>query len=352
MKSGGYTPLKNFLLEALIDGRLSQREMRILLALARRTYGWKEPGNPKRRMDRAPVSQSDLAEDTAMDPKHCSATLRSLIARNIVIAYEKGAGNRKGVYGIQSDTSAWIGASEDGPKWGQKSPICKWGQKSPTCGSERALFTDPKEPYLQCSTISSEASNGKGLRSEPKVPKENIKETIKETPIPPEGVLSVSVFPESEDRIEPVTTVKQALSRQAMPIEEALAHAERIYTGRFATPFSPSERMTLATYFEVSPFRGSLLSFWIQSVPKADADRRERKREPEKRRYVAKSPFRDCHQLAAEMYADAMAAKERKVGPAAAKASEIEQFRKPAAPEPREKSGNLLELYFGRREAQ
>lgn len=353
-KTGGHTPLRNYLIEAMIDGRLSYRELRVVLALARATYGWIDPEKHGRRRDRADISQADVARMTGMTVKSVKPVIRTLMERNIITCYAPGAGRRKGIYGIQSDVDLWVeGPEKEDPIGPLEGPIrdgSQWALKrGPMVGPLEGPISGPKRGPLQASTISSEASDDKGLRPTPEAPKEIIKEIYKENYHEVLGVENAFLTP---PRYQPINDAKAAIARNAdLTTEEALAQAERTYTAQFAVPFSPVERMTLETYFGVSPFKGSLLAFWLLALPKASEDRRKRKADPASRRYVAKSPFRDVHAAASELYTDTKAeieARKRakaapRVTPAVIQHNEIAPIRPLFAVEPAERSGTLLD---------
>jgi phage replication O-like protein O len=88
----GHTRIANELLEALVRTRLSPREWRVLLALARETYGWSRKA--------AAVSTYRIAALTGLQHTQAGRALRALKARNIVT-------NGSGGLGIQKDYAAW-----------------------------------------------------------------------------------------------------------------------------------------------------------------------------------------------------------------------------------------------------
>lgn len=300
-RAPGFTPLKNYLLEVIYRSDFSSRELRVILALARQTYGWQEEGKGKRRRDRVAISFAQASADIGMDLRHFRRTMKDLIARGIVLCYQPGSAWSPGVYGLESNTEKWAtsGAKTAPKDGGPNQPPIIGGQNVQSLGAESALnkcqFLPPK--------IASQPSADKASRG----PKESIKE-IKNI----DTGLGLGVnFEETYDIIE---TPQQALTRQDWPLPQVMASGEKIYFRKYGRSFSTLERATLADFFSLSPNRGSLLAIWLRAIDEAHRDRAERKRQPELARYVSKVPFKDVHHFAAERYESQKAAQEARTG--------------------------------------
>ena len=96
----GFTRLANELLEALIQADLSARELRVLLAVARETYGWSRKATT--------VTGYKVAKMTGMQRTQAARALRALKQRNVLSNGNEGIG-------LQKDYQAWL------PRMGSKS---------------------------------------------------------------------------------------------------------------------------------------------------------------------------------------------------------------------------------------
>ena len=94
----GYTKLADELLEALCRAQLGGREMAVVLALIRLTYGW------QKSKDR--IAASQIAKLTAITRAKIPTLLRSLEAKNIV-RIEKGGQGRIATLSIKKDHRKW-----------------------------------------------------------------------------------------------------------------------------------------------------------------------------------------------------------------------------------------------------
>src|SRR5215470_5896377 len=95
----GHTRIANKILEAIALVPMSARELKVVLAIIRRTYGW----NTKT----ATITAYSIAELTGIDRTHASRTLKRLIDRKILI--------RDGdSIGLQKDHDQWEGATRTG----------------------------------------------------------------------------------------------------------------------------------------------------------------------------------------------------------------------------------------------
>jgi phage replication O-like protein O len=97
----GYTRFANELLEALLTARLSSRQWAVLIALARKTYGFN-----KKEDD---IGLSQLAELTGLAKSHVSVTVRELEDRRII---NRRQGKYGHVMGINKSHKTWVGVTK------------------------------------------------------------------------------------------------------------------------------------------------------------------------------------------------------------------------------------------------
>jgi len=97
-KENGYTPIANEIVEAMMRVNFSPHEMRILLFLFRKTYGW------KKKSDRLSLSQ--FARGTGIDRRHVHRAIKNLSAKKVITVTRTG--DRKALtYRFQKDYSLW-----------------------------------------------------------------------------------------------------------------------------------------------------------------------------------------------------------------------------------------------------
>ncbi len=99
----GYTRIANELLEAAMSHPMTKRQLRVLLAIMRKTYGF------NKKEDR--ISGSQLAELTKLTRQHCSSAVNELIQLNII--YRKGGSSSP--IGINKNLESWGGESKPVP---------------------------------------------------------------------------------------------------------------------------------------------------------------------------------------------------------------------------------------------
>ena len=97
----GYTRFANELLEAMLTARLSSRQWAVLIALARKTYGFN-----KKEDD---IGLSQLAELTGLAKSHVSVTVRELEERRIINRRQGKFGH---VMGINKAHKTWVGIAK------------------------------------------------------------------------------------------------------------------------------------------------------------------------------------------------------------------------------------------------
>ena len=114
----GYTPIANELLEAILRTDLSARELKVLLAVARETYGWSRKAKT--------VTGYKVARMTGMQRTQAARALAALKQRNVLSNGSEGIG-------LQKDYQAWV------PRRGSKLDrvqIRPGSNSDPTIGSE------------------------------------------------------------------------------------------------------------------------------------------------------------------------------------------------------------------------
>lgn len=97
----GHIRIADELYEAILRAEFSKRELLVVLAVIRKTYGWSKP------MDR--ISSSQIAELTGIAPQHCRAAMRELKTRRVIHEADNEIG-------IQKDYEQWGGPKQAGPK--------------------------------------------------------------------------------------------------------------------------------------------------------------------------------------------------------------------------------------------
>ncbi len=95
--SNGFTKVANELIEALACQNLSGRELRIVLAIIRKTYGF------QKNIDW--IAREQLVELTGLTKENCSHIVSSLIRKKIIV--KEGNGYIKRL-GINAETSEWL----------------------------------------------------------------------------------------------------------------------------------------------------------------------------------------------------------------------------------------------------
>lgn len=141
-----YTKWSNELLEAFMKINLSAYQTRILLAIGRKTYGF------KKKKDKIAISQ--FKELTHLKRPHISRALHELIQRNIIFKED-------GYIGIQKDYDKWeklpIGAHQKLPIGARK--ITPRGNKSVPIGAPQKKERNIKEKKKYASVPSQEQIN-------------------------------------------------------------------------------------------------------------------------------------------------------------------------------------------------
>jgi len=93
----GYTRFAHELLESIMFNDFSKREMKLILAIARKTYGW------HKKWDRIDLGQ--FCGMTNLKKNHISTTLKDLVEKNVVLKHSE---KRVSFYAINKNYSEWV----------------------------------------------------------------------------------------------------------------------------------------------------------------------------------------------------------------------------------------------------
>lgn len=130
----GHTRINNEILEALYQGDLSAREMRCVLFLIRKTYGWGQKTDS--------ISLSQWAEETGMDQGHVRRTLKGLIERNIMIRESSSGGrNKASVYKFNKYFETWKSKETRA----ESAPTQTGAESAPVNGLNRGRISPKKQ---------------------------------------------------------------------------------------------------------------------------------------------------------------------------------------------------------------
>jgi len=124
--------IANDLFEAIIRTPMSAREVKVLLAVARETYGW----NCKAKT----VTAYRVAQMTRIDRTHASRAMKDLLSRKIL--------SRDGeAIGIQKDYDRWEGANRTGVQNapGAVRTVKQGANRTGTPGANRHTYKDRKD---------------------------------------------------------------------------------------------------------------------------------------------------------------------------------------------------------------
>lgn len=143
-KEDGYTAIANELMEAIIAAPLGGGQVRLLLHLLRRSYGY----NRKT----ASLSASEFAEATGLNAKVVSRELRDLEARGVIIVFREEG--KTSSYTIQKDYTRWQTGYQKVPGYNPE-PESTLHQTVPGPGtktfpdpepeSTRSIYKEPKD---------------------------------------------------------------------------------------------------------------------------------------------------------------------------------------------------------------
>jgi phage replication O-like protein O len=97
----GFVRIANELLEAILAGSFTQRELLVLLAIVRKTYGYS-----KKEDD---LSASQIGDLCGVARPHVTSTLNALAQRNVIT---KRPGRFGSMIGIQKNHAKWISAGQ------------------------------------------------------------------------------------------------------------------------------------------------------------------------------------------------------------------------------------------------
>lgn len=229
----GYTQVANELLEDVMAAPLTLREMRVVLAVIRLTYGW----NRKQ----ARVTGGILAKLTGMPDTKASKTLATLVAKNVIIRH----GGSRSPVSLNKHVEQW-GVSK--PE--RKTPPPRQAKTSET---DQTGHPDPKRSDSYQNGKSECYQNGKASKDRKDIPPLTTFEgerapgknhqpaaeknpQAKPTPKPKSAALDLSGLPDSvsaeavQGFIEHRRALKKPLTQRALTlnVNEALRAAEQI----------------------------------------------------------------------------------------------------------------------------
>jgi phage replication O-like protein O len=92
----GHTKIANELLDAIIQTEFSKRQLKILLYIMRKTYGWNKPEDD--------ISRSQMVEATRLHNPHITKTIQELLEMNVIIVSN---GNHAKRYKINKYYDTW-----------------------------------------------------------------------------------------------------------------------------------------------------------------------------------------------------------------------------------------------------
>lgn len=151
-KENGTTPIANSLIEAIAQADLSKRELKILLVVIRRTYGF----NRKT----APMSASFVASATGLDRAHIARTIAGMVQRNILTCERTHGPN---VIGLNKRFFPVPASAKTALSPGAKTATVGSAKTATVGVAETATVVLPKQPHK----------------------KDTSKDTSKDTPLPP-----------------------------------------------------------------------------------------------------------------------------------------------------------------------
>jgi len=167
----GYTRIANELLAAIMAYPFNATELKIILAVIRKTYGWKKKT--------ASISYGAISKITVRDKRYVRRTLNKLISDRVILKEKTSYSNVLGLNKHYLQWRLWITCNDRGdqtPKVGANSPSgegCQTpkneGQATPTINKERNIYKESIKEKGKLSTISFFKDK-----------KENFKERLKE----------------------------------------------------------------------------------------------------------------------------------------------------------------------------
>lgn len=171
-----FTPIKNYLAEAISEQGFSGIEMALLLRLSRLTYGYEEDKKSKRRYDRVCISYGKLASLIKRSERSVERAMKKLIKMNVILVHDRAKTVIKtpGVYGINSDPSTWLSTDKSVGSSGADSTDKSVGSKNQIC-------------RLNLPNLSVEIESQPRGCNDSAALKETSKETSKENPPTPQG---------------------------------------------------------------------------------------------------------------------------------------------------------------------
>jgi hypothetical protein len=253
------------------------------------TYGWQKPGqsNWRIRKDRNEFSYEQLADDMEKSYRTVSRAMSALVSRKIVIQYRKPKKGQNGIFGINSETDEWIRSGKIGRQG---------------CLQKTSHIHRQGCPPILPTVSTKNAAN-------PHEQRDTARLILDLNPILCKGGYENRSKTDSFATGEIVLITDPTEARgSAIDFKSAEASAAQAYLRAFALPLAEKEHRSLRQFLSIAPKSkfDSMLVLWLMAIPKAKESRAERKRDPERKRYVAKRPFNDVLQTAADLYQEAI----------------------------------------------
>jgi phage replication O-like protein O len=191
----GHTRFANELLEALARAGLHGREFRVVLAVARLTYGYQKKADS--------ISYGQIADLTGISRRNVISTVQGLLRRRVLHSVVHDT-RRENIFSINKHYKTWI--------------------VSPTTpGDSVAHDTTLVSPTTPSDSVAHDTLQRKKKRN-------------KNPPLPPDGGSALSLFPPEEQK-KPAAPAKKpstaAIEKQA---QEVLAHLNQVCSTKYRNP--------------------------------------------------------------------------------------------------------------------
>lgn len=268
-------PVRRYLLIELARFGLSGRQWDVVAIIMDDTYGWADKRRGKGgRKDRNRFRYDDMAAKIGCSYDSVSRAMRELMQANIVHEYLPPSRSQPGTYGIVSDPSQWIRKPSDR------------SAKTATNGSE---------------LVGNSAYN---IRQKPR-------------PIPAKTATNVSEKPDNHapgsspnHNINQRSNLNPKVPRGDDGSNSFFEIARKAYLEQTGDDITRSEERSLQTFFELSPYKSSLLKLWLEAIPAAIEDRELRLDDPDRAPYVSARAYKDVRRIAGALYRKVKAAQQ------------------------------------------
>jgi phage replication O-like protein O len=165
----GHTRIANELLEAIMAYPFNATELKLILVIIRKTYGWKKKS--------ASISYGLLAKLTGRDKRYIRRTLNRLIRDRVILKEKTKYSNILGLNKYYLQWKLWItlkDRGEEAPNVGANSPSGRGyqtpeneGVQTPTLNKERNIYKESSKEKSHLSTTSFKKENFREYLKEP-----------------------------------------------------------------------------------------------------------------------------------------------------------------------------------------